>query len=49
MKIDEHAAMTRSTAIGTAKLATAVPPQITSGDTVRKAVTDVWRLRVKAC
>ncbi len=41
MKTDEHAAMTMPTAIGTAKLATAVPPQRASGSTARNTVTEV--------
>ena len=42
MKIDEVAAMTMPNAIGTAKLATADPPQMASGSTARNAVTEVY-------
>ncbi len=41
MKTDEDAAMKMPKTIGTAKLSTALPPQIAIGTIARKAVADV--------
>lgn len=41
MYTEEKAATTMPNAMGMAKLATALPPQIASGSTARNAVTEV--------